>query len=288
MIRTIVLTLCLIPLAANAEPPLGSGSTWFLQANLGAMRDASGDRALYEWLEREVIEDLDEEFGDGTVERFDVLSVFAAGVEQQGFGVFLEGRIDPALREEVIRRLAAEPLDDIGSGDAYLAGADSELADELNLDIEGGSLYLAFDGDTAVLATTDRRLLDDFLDGKRFDPVAASDLLVVRAGPLLSGTFDFGRMDGRWDSNIMRHVRRFGFTLSDGEDGYAIDVALATADEQRAQALHNLIQGFIGLQSIADDAEDLQFISKLTPQRQGDLVRIAVELSSSELMGILD
>ncbi len=292
MKRFILITLLLLPFTAPAtDGALGEGSPWFVQVNLAAMRGASDDGALYGWLRREVIEDLEEEFGEGTIDELDALAVFGAGPDRDGFSVMVEGRLDEELRDTVIRRLAAESLSDVDG--AYLAGADKELAERFDLEIEGGSLYLGFDEDSAVFVTTRRSLLDAFLAGDRFAPLAASDLLVLRAEPMLSGGVDtaaLGEGHGHWDSQVMRNIRRAGFALTDAAGGYDVRVELIAVDGAQAQALQNIVQGLIGLQTLSASEGDpeLSFLSSLKSEREDDRVSLSVNVSSDEMLELLD
>lgn len=292
MIRFILTTLLLLPFAAPAaDGNLGEDSSWFVQVNLAAMRGASDDGALYGWLKREVIEDLEEEFGEGTVDDLDALAVFSADADSGGFGVLVEGRLNQGLRDSVIRHLAAEPLADAEG--AYEAGANEDLAEEFDLEFDGRSLYLAFADDSAAFVTTRRSLLDDFLAGDRFAPLTASDLLVIRAEPMVSGGVDtaaLGERSGHWDSQVMRNIRRAGFALTDAGGGYDVSVELLAVDEAQAQALQNIVQGLIGLQTLSSAEEDpeLKFLSSLESERDGNRVSLSVNVSSNEMLELLD
>lgn len=292
MFRCILLTLLLLPLTTPAaDGTLGDGSRWFVQVNLAAMRDASDDGALYGWLQREVIDDLEEEFGQGSVDDFDAVTVFGASDSSDGLGIVLDGRMDADMRERLIERLAADPLTDIAGGEAYAVGSNEELADEFNLELDDGSLFLAFGDDAAAFVTSSRSLLDDFLAGERFQRPAASELLVVRANPLVSGAVDtasIGAGHGNWDSQVMRNIRRAGFALADADGSYDVNVELIAFDEAQAQALQNIVQGVIGLQALSGEEPDFAFVSTLQTQREGERVSLSVQVSSQELMGLLD
>lgn len=290
MIRSILLTLLLLPFTVTAaDDSLGDDSRWFVQVNLAAMRDASDDGALYGWLRREVIEDLEEEFGEGTVDDLDALAVFGAGPDRDGFSVMIEGRLNADMRGTVLRRLAAEPLSD--AADAYEAGANEELAEEYDLEIDGGTLYLAFDDYSAAFVTTRRSLLDDFLAGERFNSIDGSDLLVIRADPMLSGAVDteaIGKGHGSWNSKVMRNIRRAGFALTDADGGYDVRVELIAVDEAQAQALQNIVQGLVSLHALAEEEPELAFASTLQTRREGERVNLSVQVSSKELLHLLD
>lgn len=292
MIRYILLTLLLMPFAAGADDGyLGEDSRWFVQVNLEAMRGASDEGALYGWLQREVIDDLEEEFGEGSIDGFDSVTVFGTGNDGDGLGIVLDGRMDAAMRERLIERLAAEPLLDLAGGDAFVIGADEDMAEKFDVKIDGEGLLLGFGQDSAAFVTTSRDLLEDFLAGDRFRSPAASELLVVRAEPLVSGAVDtesMGEGYGNWNSKVMRNIRRAGFALSDADGSYDVQVELIATDEPQAQALQNIVQGLVGLQALAEEEPEMAFLSTLQTQRDGERVNLSIRLGSRELLDILD
>ncbi|NBB91866.1 MAG: hypothetical protein GVY32_01705 [Gammaproteobacteria bacterium] len=292
MIRSILLTLLLLPMAASAaDGSLGENSRWFVQVNLAAIRGASDDGALYGWLQREVIDDLEEEFGEGSIDDFDAITVFGATDSGDGLGVVLDGRMDAEIRERVIRRAAAAPLEEIGGGNAYVLGGNEELAEDLDIEFDGDPLFLAFGEQSAAFVTTSRSLLEAFLDGARFERIDASELLVIRADPMLSGAVDteaIGAGYGNWNSKVMRNIRQAGFALTDAGGGYDVNLELIAVDEAQAQALQNIVQGVIGLQALAEEEQELAFISTLQTQREGERVSLSVQVSAEELMTLID
>jgi hypothetical protein len=292
MFRIILLTFFLLPgMAAAADGALGQDSRWFVQVNLAAMRGASDDGALYGWLEREVIDDLEEEFGEGSIDDFDALTVFGSGDDGDGLGIVLDGRMDAAMRERLIERLAAEPLPDVAGGDAFAVGANEELADEFDIEFDDESLLLGFGIDSTAFVTTSRSLLDDYLAGDRFRAIDATDLLVIHAEPMLAGAVDtesIGRGHGNWDSKVMRNIRRAGFALTDANGSYDVRVELIAVDEAQAQALQNIVQGVIGLQALAEEEPEMAFLSTLQTQREGERVSLSVLVGADELVNLLD
>ena len=217
--------------------------------------------------------------------------MFGTSDDGQGLGIVLDGRMDADMRERVIRRSAATPLEDIGGGNAYVLGGNEELAEEFDIEFDGDPLFMAFGERSGAFVTTSRALLEAFLDGARFERIAASELLIIRADPMLSGAVDteaIGEGYGNWNSKVMRNIRRAGFALTDAGGGYDVNVELIAVDEAQAQALQNIVQGVIGLQALADEEPELSFVSSLQTQRDGERVSLSVQVSSEELMGLLD
>ncbi|HSH27291.1 MAG TPA: hypothetical protein VK972_05930 [Wenzhouxiangella sp.] len=298
MIRFVLLTLLLLPLTASAaDRSLGDDSRWFVQINLAAIRGASDNGALYGWLQREVIEDLEKEFGEGSVDDFDAITVFKigdsgdSGDSGDGLGIVLDGRMNADMREGLIRRSAATALEDVGSGNAYVLGGNKELAESLDIEFDGDPLFLAFGERSGAFVTTSRALLEDFLDGARFERIAATKLLIIRSDPMVSGAVNIdaiGEGYGNWNSKVMRNIRRAGFALTDAGGGYDVNIELIAVDEAQAQALQNIVQGVIGLQALADEEPEAAFLSRLQTQRDDERVSLSVQVSSDELIGLLD
>lgn len=295
MIRFVLLTLLLLPLTVNAaDRSLGDDSRWFVQINLAAIRGASDDGALYGWLQREVIEDLEKEFGEGSVDDFDAITVFKigdSGDSGDGLGIVLDGRMNADMREGLIRRSAATALEDVGSGNAYVLGGNRKLAESLDIEFNGDPLFLAFGERSGAFVTTSRALLEAFLDGARFERIAATKLLIIRSDPMVSGAVNIdaiGEGYGNWNSKVMRNIRRAGFALTDAGGGYDVNIELTAVDEAQALALQNIVQGVIGLQALADEEPEAAFLSRLQTQRDGERVSLSLQVSSDELIGLLD
>lgn len=288
-VRNLLLAALLLPISVFAADDLGGDSPWFVHVNLAAMRDASDGGALYGWLEREVIDDLEEEFGEGRVSGIEQVSVFGTS-DGDGVGVLMTGGIDAEARGEIVRSFAAEPLDDAGEG-AYEVGADADIADEIDIELDEGALFLAFDEAGDLFVTSRRSLLDRFQSGARFAPAATTELLVIRANSLVSGGVDTETLSNgpiQWDSKMMRNIRRAGFALSDVDGGYDVSLELVAVDESQAQALVNVVQGLIGLQALANEEPELGFLGTAQAQRNAERVNVSVQVSSEQLMHLLD
>lgn len=289
-LRSVFLALLLIP-AMSAAADLDADSSWFVHINLDAMRSASDDGALYGWLEREVITDVEEEFGEGSIASFEAITVFGSA-DGEGIGILMSGgNLDDSFKEQLLTRTAALPLEDAGGTEAYAVGEDSEMADKVDIELDEGSLFMGFDDSSDAFLTTRRALLDSFLAGDRFAADRGSDLLVIRADSLLHGGVDasgMGMGQVQWDSKIMRNIRQAGFSLSDVEGGYSVAVELLAVDETQAQALMNIVQGLIGLRTLADEEPDLAFLDGLETQRDADRVKLSVQIGADQLMDMLD
>jgi len=288
-VRNLFLATLLLPISVFAADELGGDSPWFVHVNLAAMRDASDDGALYGWVEREIIEDLEEEFGEGRVSGIEQVSVFGTA-DGDGVGILMAGSFDEETRQDVIRRFAAEPLDGAAEG-AYEAGADADIADEIDIDMDEGSLLLAFDDAGGLFITSRRALLDRFQSGARFAPATAAELLIVRADSLVSGGLDAETLSKgpiQWDSKMMRSIRRAGFALSDRDGGYDVSLELVATDEPQAQALLNVVQGLIGLQALASEQPELGLLQTARTERDAERVSVTLQVSSDELMQLID
>lgn len=287
----LVTTLPLSALAADRDAPaLETG--WHMQVNLEAMRVASDDGALYGWLEREVIDDLEEEFGEGTVSQFTAVTIFGSLEPEQRFGLVLHGPIAADTRERMIASLDAQRLDGFRGAEVYQALGKSRIADKIDIRLTDPGLFLAFGDRGQTLLTTSENLLVDFqASGGRLESELTPDLLVIRTDVLLRGGVDTTVMTGKgnsWNSQIMRNIRRAGVVLSDIGGRYELLLEMVAVNETQAQALASIVQGLIGLQTLSNEDQSLGFLRSLQTTGDGDRVTMAFQITPAELLELLD
>lgn len=287
----LITTLPLSALAADRDAPaLETG--WHMQVNLEAMRVASDDGALYGWFEREVIDDLEQEFGEGTVSQFTAVTIFGNLEPEQRFGLVLHGQIAADTRERMIASLDAERLDGFRGADVYLAPGKSRIADKIDIRLSDPGLFMAFGDRGQTLLTTSENLLVDFqASGGRLESELTPDLLVIRTDVLLRGGVDTTAMTGEgnsWNSQIMRNIRRAGVVLSDIGGRYELLLEMVAVDATQAQALASIVQGLIGLQTLSNDDQSLDFLKSLQTSSDGDRVSMALQITPAELLELLD
>lgn len=287
----LITTLPLSALAADRDAPaLETG--WHMQVNLEAMRVASDDGALYGWLEREVIDDLEEEFGEGTVSQFTAVTIFGSLEPEQRFGLVLHGPIAADTRERMIASLDAQRLDGFRGAEVYQALGKSRIADKIDIRLTDPGLFLAFGDRGQTLLTTSENLLVDFqASGGRLESELTPDLLVIRTDVLLRGGVDTTVMAGKgnsWNSQIMRNIRRAGVVLSDIGGRYELLLEMVAVNETQAQALASIVQGLIGLQTLSNEDQSLGFLRSLQTTGDGDRVTMAFQITPAELLELLD
>lgn len=287
----LITTLPLSALAADRDAPaLETG--WHMQVNLEAMRVASDDGALYGWLEREVIDDLEEEFGEGTVSQFTAVTIFGSLEPEQRFGLVLHGPIAADTRERMIASLDAQRLDGFRGAEVYQALGKSRIADKIDIRLTDPGLFLAFGDRGQTLLTTSEDLLVDFqASGGRLESELTPDLLVIRTDVLLRGGVDTKVMAGKgnsWNSQIMRNIRRAGVVLSDIGGRYELLLEMVAVNETQAQALASIVQGLIGLQTLSNEDQSLGFLRSLQTTGDGDRVTMAFQITPAELLELLD
>jgi len=287
----LITTLPLSALTADRDAPaLETG--WHMQVNLEAMRVASDDGALYGWLEREVIDDLEEEFGEGTVSQFTAVTIFGSLEPEQRFGLVLHGPIAADTRERMIASLDAQRLDGFRGAEVYQALGKSRIADKIDIRLTDPGLFLAFGDRGQTLLTTSEDLLVDFqASGGRLESELTPDLLVIRTDVLLRGGVDTTVMAGKgnsWNSQIMRNIRRAGVVLSDIGGRYELLLEMVAVNETQAQALASIVQGLIGLQTLSNEDQSLGFLRSLQTTGDGDRVTMAFQITPAELLELLD
>jgi hypothetical protein len=292
MIRSILLIVLLLPaIAPAAGIPLAEDSRWYVHANFEAMRGASDGRALYDWVEREVLEDVIEEFGRDFVDRFEAVTVFGGRRGHEQVGVVLDGRLAAEQRQALLERFAAEQLDGLGDGSAFELGASAELGDDIDIDIDG-SLYLGLGDGERMLITPSMALLERFVAGDaRLEPASESQLIIVRADSLLGGAVDAESLEddsNGWNSNVMRNIRQAAFSLADADGHYELRVDLVAVDVAQAQALVNIVEGLVSLRALSEEEPDMAFLSGLESRIEGHNVTLSLRLPPEELVRVLD
>ncbi len=67
---------------AVAQVPSASDSTWYVHVNLAEMRASTAGQFMYQWVEDEIISDVEDELEIEVSDYLDGISVFGTGAEQ--------------------------------------------------------------------------------------------------------------------------------------------------------------------------------------------------------------
>ena len=297
-----IAALCLLPLAISAAPAnlaLTPETAWYVHADLLEMRQTPSGQMLYGWLEREVIEDVEQEFGINLRDELDGVTVFGSG-ENEEPAVVLHGFISAATRDVVLARASEEArvttenafgrtyyrIDEPGRNDPAEA---KQIAQH-----HGDGAWLAF-GDTGqTLVTTNRALLETFLAGDaHFTTTVPDGLLVIQAErAMLQGGLDAGAAKlegGPWESQMFQNVRQIGLVVADDNGLMSVRADVVAVTPEMAQAVANIIQGIVSLKAVADEEpEAAELLSRVKTETVGDRVTMSLLVEPEKLVRFLD
>jgi hypothetical protein len=285
----------------QSQPLAAADSAFYLHINIDRMRNGGASAQLYQWLEREALDDLREEFGTEMIDQLAGISVFGSGAEQQP-AIVLHGTTSQLMRDTIIDKLfdqddAVELLSKHGRN--YYAFNDIDInLDSLHInDIDSDTLFLAFGENDQTLITAAEDMLDSFLQRGSFQMDALpQDLLVIQANrALVQGGMNpkhtvFGD-HGAWESSLFRNVEKFALVVADADDAINISVEAHSANSGAATALANIAQGILSLKALAQseaDDEDLNWLNQLKISNTDNITRFDVGLPIQQLLDILD
>lgn len=306
-ICALFLMFCLPAMAAaSVIPPIGQDANWYIHVNLDQMRQTPSGQALYGWFEKEVIEDLEDEFGSGLGEQLEGVTVFGQSAGHAGLAVLLHGDLVPQTSTNILDVLAdlavpeqahgleyfrMPPRFDFGKDGSGGKEADTETSPEYD---EESGMFLAFGGDGQTLVTGSRVLLDEFLlAGGRFSGDRPGELLVIQAErPLLQSGLDAAADDlgdGPWESEMFRNIQQLALVLADSGGLLEIRGRIVAADTNKALAIANIIRGMISLGVMAEDEPELmELLGALSVETMESLVDLHLRVEAGRVVEFLD
>lgn len=295
LIHVFFALLLLAPLGLRADDglPLPSHTGWYVHANLAAMRAASDEQKLYGWFCRNIIDDLEEEFGQGSVTGFDAVTVFSRTTDRGGFGLVLHGGLDADRRQQLIEQLSLRLLEDREGHEVYEIAPLSIPAVELEKALGSTGVFLAFGDRGQTLLTTGEDVLAEFLAaGAQFEGDFSPDLLVIRAADtLMRGGIDTASMSGMggsYESQVFRNIEQAGVALADIGGRYELRVEMVAVSAEKAQALSGIVQGLIGLHAMSEGDADLEFLGTLQSSAEDNRLKLDMQMTPDQLMELLD
>ncbi|MDX1569200.1 MAG: hypothetical protein R3200_01855 [Xanthomonadales bacterium] len=303
-LHTLVLALCLLPLASLAGPsnlPVAADAQWYVHANVLEMRQTVAGQQLYAWLDGEVFSEIEEELGIDLGKELDGVTVFGSGQGGHDAAVILHGFFSAQTREEVLARINTEATMTVESayGRTYYRVSDPDaLEDEerrakhAEAHFEGAELAFGDMGQTLI--TQDAELMNEFLaSGGHFAGSMPAGLLVIQAEhPLLQGGMDAQNLHlegGPWESEMFQNVQQAALTIADDNGLVSIRAEVVAVDPMMADAISNIIQGVVSLQALAnEDPEAAALLANLKVTTEGTVVNMALSLEPEKIVEILD
>ena len=296
------LLILLIPVGATAgiEPgDLPPGSTWYLHIDLEEMRDSDAGKGIYDWLDGEVIDEIDRETGIDLYAELDRITAYSAG--EGGAVMVMEGNFSEDTKDKLMALAAtAETFDQLGSRNQqyyFVKGDDTD--DEVNVSMDGidDAGYFSFAVDNKIILTGTEAQMQELLDnrgriagqGSHDDAlfILTAERSFVQAG---MDTEDFDHEDNGFDSNILGNTREVAIMIAEVAGKIAVEAQLITTEAEVANSLASIVRGLIALQIFSDDMDpDVADVLRSTRVDVDDnRLKISVALSPEAVTAALD
>ncbi len=253
-----------IPITAVAGVNAGDlpGDTiWYLHADLKQMRTLESGGPLYDWLDGEVVVEINDQLDIDV--NAEIESVTAFSDENLGTVILVGGPLSKDSQNKMLALASKEAdLDHLDYDDMvyYHVGDDEEdhwdnESDPLD-DLED-SAYFSFALANKMLITSNEEQMKALLesggkiagsgsvDGAMF--VLTADKSFVQAGLRPDGMADDD--DDDWESNIIRNTDQAALLISDSDGQIALEAQLLSTDPKMAQSIGGIVNGLISLQT---------------------------------------
>jgi hypothetical protein len=254
-----------LPAAAEVTPAsLPDEAVWYLHADLQELRDAQSGRHLYQWLEREVFDDILEDTGIDLSKEASRVTAFADA--SLGTVIVVDGAITETTRDKLLALASTDSkLDTLKHGGKTYYHAEREKGrsgtnrsfDDLEKDA-----YFSFAVKNKLIVASDPGQMKALLEsggriaGSQSRPgmlfVLTADKSFVQAG---ARTAAFADDDQGWDSNILRNTELVALLVSDRNGLISVEAQLVSHEPTMAQSLGGIINGLISLQALNPDLD---------------------------------
>jgi hypothetical protein len=284
-----IVLFALMPLQTMADVSAGDlpGDTvWYLHADLDQLRNAESGKAIANWIDVEVGEELRDEIGIDLNSEID--SITAYSDTTNGTVILVNGPITKKSQDKLLALATLEgDLDTrkhagktyyFAGGEEQDDGDDNDPFDELE-----DSTYFTFDVANKAIITSNENQLKALLDnngrivggdshsGALF--VLSADVNFVQAGLRTDGLVDTDDEDG-WESNIIKNTEQAGVLIADRDGMIAVEAKLRSKDPGMASSIGGIVNGLISLQA---------FNSELGPEIQSLIRNTKVEVDENVL-----
>ncbi len=281
---TVLLFLTVPGLALADAADIPGSATWYLHADLEAMRNGEAGRGIYNWLDEEVFSEVHEQAGLDVGK--EVRWVTAYSKPEEGPVVVLDGEFSQETKDKVLALAALDgdlSTHKMSGKTYYFYDGDESRFEEEGIDI--GSLednaFFSFAVKDKVLFTSTREQMEALLKSKGRIAGASRDkdaLFVLRAErSLIQAGVNAEDMqeDDDWDSNILRNTKKVAVLLADLGGKLGIEAHLMATEPEIANSLASIVRGLISLQSFNDEMD---------PEVSSVLQSTKVNVSGSTLM----
>ena len=307
------LLLAIPGLASAATSDIPGSATWYFHIDLAEMRSADAGKGIYDWLSKEVFEDIKEESGVDLEGELDRLTAFS--IQGQGPIFLFEGDISQVSKDRLMAFIAVEgDLKAVkSSGKTYYRfnGRDDNGEDRTagagggNIEIQFESLedesWISMDLKNKVIVTASEGQMQEMLKnggkiaGSRSHDgallVLTAEKALLQAGmnsSVLGGDDDDG--DSGWDSKILRNTEQVAFLVAAAKNKLAIEAQFITAEPEMAQSLAAVARGVISLAAFSDDMETdaIAVLQSTKVEAKGNSLTISLAVDSDLVVSTLN
>ncbi len=287
-----------LAVSSQAQPTAAADSAFYIQINLDEMRQSPAGSRLYDWVEDEVLEEIDEEFGSNFTTGLDGISIFGSGDEQAPV-ILLHGYLSQEARDTITDKLFESDgavTTENRYGHTFFAIDGEHSFDGGNIEINGEEyeqVFLSF-GDGQTLVTPSEVVLDEFLsNGAAFSGTLSSDLIVVQANrALVQGGVNTKHnvfKHGPWESKFFKNVEQIGLVIADANDSFQIRAQAVSRTAAMAQALGGIAQGLLSFKALADGIdEELSWIEGLSVTTDDNVTTFELDIPADQLLDVID
>jgi hypothetical protein len=303
-LRRIFAFFLLVILPAAALPELANGdlpaARWYAHVDLVGMRKGEAGKQLYDWLDREVFEELREEIGFDAAKEADALTALAS--PDGGIMIVVDGSFSQMTRDRIVAlgALSSEfnTLEFEGNPYFYMGGDghdhdDSRWHDSNSLD-NGAYVSVALKNKLVIaqsepqmqrLLKSKGKIPGDYASGNALLILSAQQNL-VQAGANAAGFGD----DLGWDSNVLKNTRQIALLIAEASGKIAIEGQLITTDANVANSLASIVRGLISLQVFNDDLDPgvSEMLQSTSVSVNGMTLTVKLALDPATVMSVID
>ena len=288
-----------LPAAATADiasQDLPAETVWYAHVDLERMRTTGAGQEVYNWLQDEVILDINDELKIDLNREVDRVTAFS----QNGSGIIavIEGRLSQDLRDQVMELGDGDFEEFRHSGKSYFHAGNEDGSTRINrhTDIEHSG-YFTFDFPGKLILASEEPQIQALIDnGGEVPGTGVGGMLVlsaeqefVQAG-MRPDRFADDEDDDGWKSNILRNTEQWALLISDQNGMLAVSAKMLSTDPEMAESLASIVNGVIALQAFNADLEP-EFVDVLRNTRvtaNGNELSISSVLSPEMLVKTLN
>lgn len=291
------LLICFVPIVAHGgvdADDLPATSTWYLHIDFEEMRTSEAGRGIYDWLDDEVIEEINEETGIDLYGESDRLTAYSA--EAEGFVLVMEGDFSQNTRDQLVELASQaevfEEREDRGRSYYFLQGEIE--SDEIEIDGVGDEIYLSFAIDERILVTSGEQQMEALLGnrGRITGSQSHEDALFVLTAErsLIQAGMNPEELVDDEDSQIWRNTKQVALMIADVAGNIAVEAELVTTEPAAAEGLASIVRGLIALAAFDDDMEPevAEFLRGTRVDVDDNRLKISVAISPEAVAAALE